>query len=144
MEAAGKDESKEGTGTVSDTVSNLSSKKETQCQWGPAGKVAQAQLDAYNAHDLQAFAACFSKEVQVFKPPSPHPAVQGLDALSAFYAKERFNKPALHAELLSRIEMGGKVFDHERVTGLQEEHFEVTAVYEVTDGLITTVWMYSP
>ncbi|HSW82906.1 MAG TPA: hypothetical protein VLH12_05490, partial [Usitatibacter sp.] len=52
--------------------------------------------------------------------------------------------PNLHAEILSRIVMGNKVIDHERVSGIGEKPLEAVAVYEVADGLIKTVWFFYP
>jgi len=39
---------------------------------------------------------------------------------------------------------GNKVVDHERIVGLEAEPVEAIAVYEVVDGLIRTVWFFSP
>ena len=33
----------------------------------------QAQLDAYNAHDLDAFVDCFSDDVRLFRMPAATP-----------------------------------------------------------------------
>lgn len=107
--------------------------------------LAQAQLDAYNARDLDRFVACYSDTVQVYRMPEAKlPAISGKAPFSAFYASERFNRPALRAELLKRIVLGNKVFDHERITGVRQDAFEMVVVYEVVDGLIQTMWSFSP
>ncbi len=107
--------------------------------------LAQAQLDAYNARDLDEFVACYSDTVQVFRMPEARlPAISGKEPFSAFYATERFNRPALHAELLNRIVLGNKVFDHERITGVREDAFDMVVGYEVVVGLIQTMWSFSP
>ena len=103
-------------------------------------EAAQEQLDAYNAHDLQRFVAAYAEDVKVYRPPSFEPVMQGRAAFAEFYGKNRFNLPGLRAEVLHRIAFGNKVIDHERVSGVRPEPFEVAAIYEVVDGLIRTVW----
>jgi hypothetical protein len=63
--------------------------------------------------------------------------------MCGFYANERFNHVGLRAQLLSRIVMGNKVFDHELIWGVKETPIEMVAVFEVNDGLIETVWAFS-
>ena len=106
--------------------------------------VVQRQLEAYNQRDPDAFAAAYREDVQIFRMPSTTPAMTGRTALREFYASRRFNLPGLHAEVLQRIVIGNKVIDHERVSGVEAQPFEVVAVYEVVDGAIATVWFYYP
>lgn len=108
----------------------------------PADPV-QRQLDAYNARDLQAFVACYSPDVQVYRPPAAEAAMTGRAALADFYAQQRFNLPALHAELLGRLVLGNKVVDHERVSGVREQPFEAAVVYEVDGAHIRRVWFFN-
>ncbi|MGE0330946.1 MAG: nuclear transport factor 2 family protein [Ramlibacter sp.] len=102
----------------------------------------QAQLDAYNAHDLQAFTACYSDAILVYRPPAAEPVLAGKAAFADFYATQRFNRPALHAQVLNRMVLGNKVVDHERITGLGDAPLEALAVYEISGGLITAVWFF--
>lgn len=102
----------------------------------------QAQLDAYNAHNLQAFTACYSDDIKVYRPPAAEPVLSGKAAFADFYATQRFNRPALHALVLNRMVLGNKVVDHERITGLGDAPLEASAVYEISGGLITTVWFF--
>lgn len=106
--------------------------------------VVQEQLDAYNARDLERFVAVFSDDVQCWRLPATEPFVRGKPALARHYADNRFNRPALHADVQARIVMGNKVIDHERIHGVHDTPFEATAVYEVRDGLIRSVWFLSP
>lgn len=105
--------------------------------------VAQHQLDAYNAHDLQRFLEVYAEDVEVWRMPANTPSLLGRAALGEFYANERFHLPGLHAELVNRIAIGETVVDHERVTGLREQPFEVVAIYRITGGLIRSVWFHS-
>ena len=109
--------------------------------------VVQRQFEAYNAHDLEGFLANFHDAVKSYRMPAVEPSIIGKVALREFYATQRFNRPALKAELLSRIVLGNKVFDHERITGLSDQPLEMVAVFEVValdhGGLIQTAWFYS-
>lgn len=109
--------------------------------------VVQRQFDAYNDHDLERFLANFHDTVKSYRMPAAEPSIVGKAAFREFYATQRFNKPALKAELLHRLVLGNKVFDHERITGLTERPLEMVAVFEVTDldrgGLIQTARFFS-
>ncbi len=107
-------------------------------------EIVQRQMDAYNAHDLERFAACFSEDIRLFRMPANAPQTVGNAALRAFYAEHRFSIPGLRAELLNRIALGDKVADHERIHGLGQQPSEVMAVYQVSDGLIANVWFFYP
>ena len=106
--------------------------------------IVQRQLDAYNAHDLERFADCFSEDVQLFRMPAEAPHIDGNAALRAFYAEHRFSIPGLRAELLNRIALGDKVTDHERIHRLGKQPSEVMAVYQIRDGLIASAWFFYP
>lgn len=106
--------------------------------------IVQRQLDAYNAHDLDAFCACFADDVRTWRMPDTSPTLSGKAALRAFYAEHRFAIPSLRAELLDRIALGDKVIDHERIHGLRPEPYDMAAVYRVADGLIAEVWFFAP
>jgi hypothetical protein len=106
--------------------------------------VVQRQLDAYNARDLERFAATYSDSVQIFRLPATEPMISNKRELVDLYSMRVFNNPGLHAEILNRIVLGNKVIDHERVSGLRGDAFESVAVYEVTDGLIQRVWFFNP
>lgn len=102
----------------------------------------QRQLDAYNDRDLARFTACYSDDVQIFRPPATEPVMCGKAAMAAHDAAKRFHLPALHAELVNRMVLGDKVVDHERVSGVSELPFEAAVVYQVQGALITHVWFF--
>lgn len=111
----------------------------------PAVAVVDRQLEAYNAHDLAAFVACYAEDVRLFRLPATQPALSGRPALEDFYRTRRFGQPDLHADVVNRMVLGDKVIDHERITGLEPGRLiEAVAVYEVSDGLIRNVWFHSP
>jgi hypothetical protein len=103
----------------------------------------QAQLDAYNARSLEPFIACYAEDVECFRPPRAAPVISGRAALATHYGAHRFNLPQLHAQLVSRMVLGNKVVDHERITGVREQPFEAAVVYEVEGGLIRRVWFFN-
>ena len=105
--------------------------------------VVERQLAAYNARDLERFAATYTDDVTIHRMPEQQNAIRGKEQLRAVY-RERFASPSLHAEILSRIVLGNKVIDHERVTGIREQPLEALAIYEVAGGLIRTVWFFYP
>jgi len=102
----------------------------------------EKQFYAYNAHDLDAFTACFAEDFVGYRMPAEQASMKGKAALTQFYAENRFNNPLLRAELISRTVLGNKVFDHEKIYGLSEQPIESIAVFEVQQGLITTAWFY--
>lgn len=107
----------------------------------PEGPI-QRQLDAYNAHDIERFAAEYAEDVQVFRPPTVEPVLSGKRAFAEHYAKNRFRNPELHATVVNRMVAGNKVVDHERIVGLGADVVEAIAVYEVEGALIKTVWFF--
>ena len=103
--------------------------------------VVQAQLEAYNARDLDAFAATYADDVQLFQLPDKL-LTSGLAQLREHYAK-LFRDTRLHAEVVNRMVMGQTVVDHERVRLTLPEGagtVEAIAIYEVANGKIAKVW----
>jgi hypothetical protein len=105
--------------------------------------VVQRQLEAYNARDLERFVATYAEDIKIYRLPATEPAISGKAQLAQVY-RERFSSPLLHAEILTRIVLGNKVIDHERVRGIRETPLEALAIYEVISGLIQTVWFVYP
>lgn len=102
-----------------------------------AQAVVQRQLDAYNARDLEAWAATYAPNAEQFEYPTTRLAA-GRDNIRARMVT-RFAEPNLHAVLISRIAMGQLVVDHERITRTFPEgtgSIELMAIYEVVDGKI--------
>lgn len=105
-----------------------------------SGQLAQAQLERYNAHDLEGFCALYAEEVEVYALGEAEPELRGKEAFRARY-RERFALPALRARIETRIVQGPVVVDHEKVGGLPGEAGEksVIAIYETGGGLIRRV-----
>lgn len=99
--------------------------------------VVQAQLDAFNAKDLDALIAAYAPDAQQFALHGELLA-QGHDVLRARYAI-RFAEPDLHARLVARTCVGNMVVDTEIITRNFPEGvgtLEMLCVYEVSDGKI--------
>ena len=106
-----------------------------------AQAVVQQQLNAYNAHDIQAFMATYDAGAEVFEFPAK-PLLKGAAQIQDFYATKRFNDPRLRATVDKRIVMGNVVIDYEQITNTQPGgpgRTEAIAIYEVNDGKITKV-----
>jgi len=101
--------------------------------------IAQAQLDAYNAQDLDAYCGFFTEDV-VVADLNGVVTTEGLAAYRERYAGAFAQFPQNKAELLGRIVIGDTVIDHERVIrGPQGPVFEVAAIYTFRGGKIARV-----
>ena len=109
-----------------------------------AGSVVQRQLEAYNAHDVEALLAIYDDGAKLFEHPATLLA-EGTAQLRERFVL-RFQEPNLHAELLKRMVMGNFVVDQERVTRTFPEGVgtvELIATYEVKDSRIIHAWFLS-
>jgi hypothetical protein len=102
-----------------------------------AEDVVQQQLDAYNARDLEAWLATYGPDAEQYML---HAGVMasGHEAIRKRMV-ERFEDPALHAELVSRTVMDNIVIDHEFVTRSLPDGLttvEMLCIYEVHAGKI--------
>lgn len=101
--------------------------------------VVQRQLDAYNAHDMNAWLATYAPDAKQYEYPNKLLA-QGHDAIRERMVL-RFQEPNLHAHLRSRIVIGDLVIDHEDVARTFPEGLgkvEMVAIYQVTGGRIAS------
>jgi len=100
--------------------------------------LAQRQLDAYNARDLEAFCAPYSDEVQIVGLDGKEQA-RGKEAFKARY-RDRFQKSTtLHCQLVKRMVVGNYVLDEEAITGTDGDPVHAVAIYEVKNGKIAVV-----
>lgn len=99
--------------------------------------IVQAQLDAYNAKDIEALLDTYAPDAQHFALHGELLA-EGHEQLRARFLV-RFAEPDLHAQLLSRIVVGNFVTDAELITRNFPEGvgtLEMLCVYEVVAGRI--------
>jgi putative hydrolase of HD superfamily len=99
--------------------------------------VVQAQLDAYNAKDVDALLRAYAPDAEQFALHGERLA-KGHEEMRARYLA-RFAEPDLHARLLSRLVMGNTVTDLELITRNFPDGVgtvEMLCIYEVVDGSI--------
>jgi hypothetical protein len=100
----------------------------------------QAQLDAYNKRDIDAFLKPYSDSVLVYTFPDQL-QYQGKELMRKRYVSLFENTPALHCNLLKRIVLKDTVIDHEEVTfSPTQPNLYAAAIYKVKDGLIQEVY----
>ena len=101
--------------------------------------VAQKQLDAYNAQDLDKYVSYFTEDC-IVSGLNGTPTETSRDAVKERYAKAFAQFPQNKAELKNRIAMGNTIVDHELVIRSPGgEQFEIIAIYTFRDGLIARV-----
>ncbi len=110
-------------------------------------KLAIRQLAAYNAHDLDAFCACYHAEVRVLKP-SGEAVVVGNDALRSRY-EGMFTAGNYGATVDQRMVLGRHCVEREHWWRRSPESGErmsgtVFVRYTARDGLIGTVVFFRP
>jgi hypothetical protein len=104
-------------------------------------EAAQAQLDAYNARDIDAFLLPYAPDIELARLPGGEVFARGHAEMRVRYARLFEESPELHCELKSRICHDRFVVDHEEVTGMpgREVVFAV-AIYEILNGRIARGW----
>lgn len=108
-------------------------------------QIVQAQVDAYNAHDIDAFATCYADNVTITDLSGKRPVIVGIAALKKTYAFLAKQPKAFRVAIVQRMANGPTVVDHEKMLGLPADKGqpEAIAVYEVRDGKIQHVWFPS-
>jgi hypothetical protein len=104
-------------------------------------QIVQLQLDAYNAHDIDKFAATYADDAEIYEFPA-RLLMQGLPQIREHYGSKRFTDASLHAHLEKRIVMDNIVIDHEKVVMALPEGptlVNAVAIYEVHGGKIAKV-----
>lgn len=97
----------------------------------------QAQLDAYNARDIDALMSTYAVDAEQYALHGERLA-KGHEQLRARFL-ERFLEPDLHARLLSRTSVANVVVDTELIYRNFPEGsgtLEMLCIYEVIDGRI--------
>ncbi|MFN0194715.1 MAG: nuclear transport factor 2 family protein [Aestuariivirga sp.] len=101
-------------------------------------EIANLQLEAYNAHDIEAYMALFADDAFTHDLRTGRDIVRGAAAIREFYVA-RFANPSLHCTVLNRMEAGEFAIDFEELHGLPGGPVRLIAIYEVRDGLIRSV-----
>jgi hypothetical protein len=102
-------------------------------------EIVQAQVDAYNRRDLEAFLSFYSDDAQILDYPA-QPLMAGKEAMRERYRKLFEPAPQLHADIMHRIAFDRFVIDREHVTGRPDgQAIDAVAIYEIRDGRIVRV-----
>lgn len=108
----------------------------------PEARVVQAQVDAFNRRDVEAFMATYAPEAIHWEYPADT-VWNGAARIRQHYT-ELFGDPDardLHVDVRERIVKGRFVIDHGFYRGLPGEGEHVSVViYEVVDGRIRNAW----
>lgn len=103
-------------------------------------ELAQQQLNAYNARDIEAFLEPYAEDVELFNFPN-QPISVGKERMRRSYGKLFEETPDLHCELVDRMVMGNTVIDQERVVFRKgEPALNAIAIYKIKDGKIARVY----
>jgi hypothetical protein len=103
-------------------------------------QVVQAQLDAYNRQDANAFAAVFSEDAKLYMNlGDTEPTMTGREEIRRRYGDMFEANPENKSTLIGRMTQGNFVFDHEWITG-RDKPITIMAIYEVENGEIIRCW----
>ncbi len=103
--------------------------------------VAQKQLDAFNARNIEALLLIYASDAELLEHPATLLA-KGRHELEIRF-RARFSEPNLKAILINRIICGNKVIDQERVIRTFPEgpgELELTMIYEIRGEEIIKAW----
>jgi hypothetical protein len=101
--------------------------------------LAQGQLDAYNAQDVDALCGFFADDL-IVADFNGAVTVEGLEAFRAKHVALFAEHPQNRAELAHRVVIGDRVIDHERVYRTPGPvSFEVAAIYTIAGGKIARI-----
>jgi hypothetical protein len=102
-------------------------------------EVVQGFIDAFNARDVDRVVDCFSADAAMQNEPGTIYA-QGAEAIKAHFGRFLPKSPNVHAEIVSRINVGSWVVQEEHGSGLVLEEpvpdFFIISAYRVEDGKI--------
>jgi hypothetical protein len=95
------------------------------------------QVEAYNAHDLDSFLTCYSRDVTI-RGSRGEILMSGIEAVRGEYRDWFAAHPDVHAEVASRVFSGAWVVDEERIT-MTGAVMSALVCYHVADGVIDAV-----
>lgn len=117
----------------------LTTAKLVVAQQTPA-ELAQAQLDAYNRRDLEAFLLPYDDSVAVYSFPNQL-QYRGKSQMRQVYGEMFQTLPDLHCTLVNRMAMGNTVIDQESVVFRKgEKPLQAIAIYKIKSGKIAEVF----
>lgn len=104
-------------------------------------EVVDAQLKAFNRHDLETFLATFAPDATLSDQPEPVRA-SGLVEIRRIYGPRFADNPSMKVAVSSRIVQGRFVVDSETVSGFPDgSSVTEIVIYEVAGAKIAKVWV---
>ena len=97
----------------------------------------QRQLNAYNAHNIDAFLDTYSDDIELYNFPDQLLS-KGKDTMRTRYGKMFGDLKRLHCKIIDRIVLNNTIIDHEYVN-MDDKVVQAIAIYEVKDGKIVKV-----
>lgn len=98
----------------------------------------QQQLNAYNAHDVEAFLEPYAEDVELYEFPGKL-LMKGKDNMRKDY-QFLTKVPALYCKIQKRIIQDNMVIDHEEVSGFGPKPLYAVAIYVIENGKISKVY----
>jgi hypothetical protein len=103
-----------------------------------AVELADRQLMAYNAHNLEAFVAPYADTVKIYDLSTNKLQINGKEEMRKRYSFLN-NAGTLHCNLINRINNGDSVIDHEEILSARGTFYGI-AIYEIKNGKIVKAW----
>ncbi len=99
-----------------------------------------AQLSAYNAHDVEAFMVCYTLDC-VVEDGTGTRLLAGHAEMRPRYQALFASSPNLHCDIASRVCIGNYVIDEERISGRVPDLRHAVVIYRIdqASGLISHV-----
>ncbi len=104
--------------------------------------VVQANIDAYNAHDLEAYVATYTPAA-TFGQLGGRVLLDSRDAMTGFYKQFFEARPTVRCEIKQRSVLGPFVIDLQEISGDDQPPMQAMLIQEVREGRISKVW-YAP
>ena len=99
-------------------------------------EVVNLRMQAYNEHNLDAFLSTYSEAVEIFTYPG-RSLGKGKKHIKNLF-ESAFQEGSVHVDIHHQITKDSYVINHETVMSKDEET-EYVSIYEVQEGLITSV-----
>jgi hypothetical protein len=103
-------------------------------------ELAQQQLNAYNAHDIEAFLVPYAEDVKIYNFPNEL-IMDGKEVMRSSYSGMFERSTDLHCKLVNRMVLGTTVIDQEEVTFKKGEPLlKAIAIYKIKNDKIQEVY----
>jgi len=99
-------------------------------------EIVNKRMDYYNQHNFNDFINLYSDDVKIYTYPNKLLGT-GTDNITSIF-KPKFASKSIQVKIVSQMDNGSHVINHEIVTEDGEET-KYISIYEVNDGLITSV-----